>query len=159
MMHPQHARYESGALGKSPPLTQDLWELKYRDALSSGLKKLCVCKCRLVKAPIRTGLRDGTRPTFTVGLHTVYRDDLIQQTAALLSLNGLHPPRASVPRLCSAPPAPRPATAASPGTHLRVPSGFSMTTALVCPRTKPGIQPSAAGHWSVAARNTRNMFC
>lgn len=157
-MQPQRARYESGALGKSSPLTQDLGELKYRDAPSSGLK-LCVCKCRSLKEPIRTGLRDGTRPTFTAGFHIVYRDDLVQETTALLSPNGLHPPRAAMPRLCSAPPAPRPATAAPPGTHLRVPSGFSMMTVLVCPRTKPGIQPSAAGHWSVAARNTRNMFC
>lgn len=54
---------------------------------------------------------------------------------------------------------PPPRMVAPVGTHLRVPSGFSTMTALVCPRTKPGIQPSAAGHWSVAARNTRNMFC
>lgn len=43
--------------------------------------------------------------------------------------------------------------------YLMGPSGPSGMMAEVCPSTKPGIQPSAAGPCSVAARNTRNMFC
>ena len=101
--------------------------------------------------PTELSLRGARHPTVTVWFHTALRPELALQSTAHLSLNGHHPSRAPRPLLRSALPC--------PPTHLRVPSGFSMMTALVCPRTKPGIQPSAAGHWSVAARNTRNMFC